>query len=415
MNTREKEAIAALLRRANARTAAHHSHNTQGAARCLRCGTGARLGETATPAHVFCSVDCQRQLQGLWHFFPLSGNDDPVVVEQGGHKRLLEVEPEGGWPLWMPDEILCALLLAVYDARIDTLDEYDDLMAQRRVSLQFARVIEQCVVPGIAFMAHYLVSQLPLERLLAFRGLTQLDLHLEYFKVAKFTALVTGLPVLAAVRLRAWRKGDEANALILRTLQQKATLTDLSLSGFKCLPNDAWLPMTQLRALRLDMQARDQTFALSTLTSLTLLDIGYVPRAVPMLDPEVFVGLTQLRELRLPSDQPTRTLERLTALRVLSVGEPDAASALTGDTLVSLALLEDLKLDESSSLSEEGLARATQLRSLDLSRCPWYSERALTPLTRLEHLVLAHGAAITKPRAQQLLPRCEIVLHTAYY
>ena len=410
MNTREKEAIADLLRRANTRTAAHHSHNTQGAARCLRCGTGARIGEMATPAHVFCSSDCQRQLHGLWHFFQLSGNDDP----QSGHKRLLEVEPEGGWPLWMPDEILCALVLLAFGAEL-RLHAFTALMALRTVSQQFARVIDACVVPRLEKIPADALDSLSFEQLLRFRGLTHLRLESWRLYDEEAARLLSGLPALTALRIDLEHLGEWGGEAT-QALSRCTALRKLRLDGFGWLGKKALLPLTELRTLRL-YETR-QAFKLHTLSNLTELVVkrdglynGWEDELMPV---DTFaLYLTNLHTLRLPHYQYVAGVEHLTALHTLEMDE-DRQGFLTGDKLVQLSQLTDLTLSPSSVLLDEALRRATQLRVLDIGHCDWFTERGIETLRALQRLVIADPGAIDEDRAHQLLPDCVVDVRQDY-
>jgi Leucine-rich repeat (LRR) protein len=283
----EHETLQRLLERARTRVDAHHRHNTLAdTKKCLVCGQQGRVQERLRLEHVFCgATQCHAMHWQLDQFFGL-----------GMPKRLLDLERFSD--VQLPDEILCYLLLLAFDARLQSREEYDALFELRATSIQFRRVIDDCVVPQIRDLGDELVKELvnenPIDVLLQFHALRRLKIAPDYFTPEKTDAALAGLSALQELYLKDDHQDDplvttaqlaQATQLTKLTIHGSVVgdavfeslthLTSLTLYNPRNLTGMALIPQTQLQTLVL--QETERAMDLSTLSELDtlVLDMNY--------------------------------------------------------------------------------------------------------------------------------------------
>lgn len=372
--------------------------------RCLRCGETPRIQECNELTRLFCDRTCQEK-----HYQLACAIGALPSISLGMPKRLLELTDDE--TMQFPDEILCELVLQAYHAGyLDSDEELRELLALRKTSQQYARVIKKCVIPRIWRLAPESVWKMPLGKLFAYSGLEELELRTQYVKNKElgYLLMLGLLPRLRRLTVVRWPKrgGDDDSREIARALPLATALIELTLDHIWSMPIDALEMMTQLRALRL----RDcrTAFNISHLNALTELDVqnndgAYYGYMRDLWQRSLFAEkLPSLRVLVLPSSQRVDHLERMTALERLSL---ESGVDLDDDTLTRLTTLTELTLPHDAPVSDHGLAQMTQLRCLDISECPWFTLNAIEPLQQLEYLlVFGEEGKIDIDEAIEVLP-----------
>ncbi len=311
-------------------------------------------------------------------------------------KRLLPLWPREIDPDYFPDEVVALFITTAYGLHFTWCDTYDKFMALRTVSWQFNNVIVTHVVPSLRELPCAVVNLLAINRLCVFKGLTNIELLARSANLKLFSSL----PRLTTLTIEPYYGHEEVDyAALASSLTQCHSLTDLTLNRIQWMAEDALLPLTQLRALRL--QNCRTRYSLTTLSALTDLEIrnDFAFRDEIYLPDTFALCMPHLRWLKLHWDQPVYHLESLTALEALDIGEPPQA-ALTDDLLIKLTRLKELRLCSMTHVTDEGLRRATQLTSLDLRECPDFTTRAVETLCNLEWLMILAKAAIRASQVQ---------------
>lgn len=391
------DAVLSLLQdRVYNQARARHAQNSEAVPLCLPCGQTARLQECATPSRVFCSGECQ----ALYHHWTL-----------GMPKRLRdEVRLYGGEHSAWPDELLCTLLLRAYDARLRTRDEYEELMALRGTSLQFRRVIDECVVPHIVALGDQLAAALSAAGELAiFSGVRELRITAEFYQTrADAEAALEALPALVSLevdektesifspeRKRLANEGDLLSDQYLGRMTQleRLTLTDL----IQSIGNVSLRALTRLTRLDVLFETRDQdqiqNATLAPLTRLQTLCIAWGIYS-PVSNLSTMQSLTEL--VFTPDSQPNagallRTLPRPNQLRRLAVHDPGdfRIQGIEDPTLLGVfSNLTALSIPNCDNDFNAGLSRLTALRSLILDYSREITGDTLAQLTSLEALSL---------------------------
>ena len=380
----EREAITGLLRRAHAKHAHRRRQNGLGALQCLGCGATACRAETLVPLHAFCA---RRACQLGFHLSErLMLSVDPPV---GGKRVAPPPEVEFVWPDYIPDELICLIVLQAFDWALDSVADYDALMAMRAVSQRFARVIDDCVVPQLWRLDGSVIPKLSLDALMRFRGLRTLEYQGNYAGDADEQArLFAALPALTDLKLAIYGQdfgSREPNLPALPPRLQRLSLVHVT----KNAGAEAAIQglAGQLIALRLyDCPGMSGTALAgqSALRELVLhgrqapLDLG------PCVALETLIA-TPLGGARL--ETVSATLTRLwlsTGQRAMPVDDAWIA-ALTG--------LRHLYFS-GISLTDAGLSTLVNLETLMLVACPGVTGASLSRLTRLSALSLeeCHGA-----------------------
>lgn len=409
----ERETILLLLKRAHARREHRHRHNESGGSQCLQCGRAARRFETETPAHLFCAQRaCQRDFHALQGVFYQFGVDPPV-----GGKRVVPQWEETRFQGWhyFPDELLCLVVLQAFDAALASTEEYDELMALRRVSARFRRVIDACVVPQIQELPEQVVAQLDLDALLHFRALRGLYLTGKGSSNSEASRLFPALTALPELR---WLSVDHYHGErhgVITALPPRLTGLFLYKIHQGAL-TDAVLQTVRLTQLRID-RARELTDAAlrdqSALRTLVLEDAPLMRDLQPCVALEILIAmqhtqvrlatvstLTSLTQLWL-EDEPVpyddAWLGALTQLRHL--GMVDNANA-TDAALRGLTALQSLLLTDCDAITPDALSRLTRLDTLALNGCAGvadFSLDAATPLWRSVHWLSVADTRIPPP------------------
>lgn len=357
----EREAIARLLKRAQARRAERRQRNESDEAPpvCLHCGAEACRFETLEPAQVFCA---QRDCQLGFHALLRLGVDPPV-----GGKRALPVDDErvADWDA-LPDDVLCLLLLQAFDWRLETEAQYDELMIELvSVSQRFARVIRDCVVPQIhtldpSVVRHRIRDNDALAR---FRALRKLDLK------PGWTEQLTP-DVLAALPRLEWLAVRRTPISAAQLARLPATLGELYLLDVPDPGADPLRGLTHLHAL--------------TVTGAWVTDAVLLPLA------------DSLKQLQFSRETQLTDLSRMSALAAviaLQSDQPYRGAGELAHSLVRLPNLISLRCAGTRNfLSSEALSLLSRLRYLAISECrgtnneAWLDTAALLSLTKLETL-----------------------------
>jgi len=410
----EAECVRRLWTRARARVAQHHARNLSGEAveRCLVCGAEAALREKSRAEHVFCAEHCQRRL----HFFGRAfsalgmvkdesdeegGDDNRRPARKRGVEALEEAHPEV-YEVWLPDEVVCSLILWAFDFRLRTEAEYDELREMRSVSRRYLRIIDDCVRPQLRELPTRMLQSMEEAEVLRFPGLERLALsyyywpnltgallpalhHLDDVTIDGVTWGETGLKVTDA-EVQSLRR---VRRLELIHIYEGGTLSDAALDGLVWVEelslantffSDGCLaPMKHLHRLRLSENTNvlDLTPLAAGLTSLALLDTNFVSQ-------ESLRALVNLELLTIDGNDvlyDETVLEDMAHLRGLDVRN---CQWVTNATLAPLTALVSLLLD-GAEVSDGALERLTALRALSLegSHLVASDVRVMTNLTWL--------------------------------
>lgn len=127
--------------------------------------------------------------------------------------------------------------------------------------------------------------------------------------------------------------------------------------------------------------------SITTLTSLTELDLSPSHPARRMLDMEFLSCLTNLKILRIDKRTEFSGIESLTRLEELDI---DSANTLNDYQLCSLPSLKKLRIGSNCNVSIETLCSLTKLSILDISEfLPRFDITELAKLTFLDELVIS--------------------------
>ncbi len=379
-----------LIERALRRIETRHRHNSGAgggtqAKQCLICGLEARLQERLNPQHVFCHArQCHATHHRLDQFWQLG--------MPGGMKRLRQLVIKRYSDVALPDDILCHIILLAFDYRLKSGREYDELLALRHVSIQYRRVIDDCVIPGVQELGksflHDLGLKMATEKLLQFRGLRRLRLDPFYFTRQAAVDVLLGLPalvhlemieppppliltdnvLLGLTRLQ-WLSLHNTIAFSSASFGAMHNLTYLALEGVRQLTDDALHGLTALQTLIVGM-GQDRLTDLSPLTSLTRLVIHDTEGDGP-LQPASISALSNLTQLHMAGDWG------------------DGHGWLDGMTS-----LQHLSLVDNERVRDAALERLTGLRTLRMLRCAQFGGESVSRMTNMQALELEENDAL---------------------
>ena len=384
----EADCIRELWTRARARVAQHHAHDLSGEAgeRCLVCGAEAAMREKRCAEHVFCAERCQRRL----HFFGRAfsalgmvkdesdeeGDDERRPARKRGVEALDEEHPEV-YEVWLPDEVVCSLILWAFDFRLRTVAEYEELRAMRAVSRRFRDIINDCVRPQLRELPDEVVARMSEREVLKFRHLGRL-------------VLSTKTPQLTGALLPALHDLEDVT---IRTVTKKVYTISVDVTD------------EQVRALhrarRLEFEQIEEGGALSDAALDGLIWVEELTLFNTLFSDGCLAPMRNLRKLRLSENQKVRDLSALA--QSLTWLELWTAWWITDETLRALTNLRVLAIDgNGDEFSERVLDEMAELRGLDVRDCGWVTDRTLRPLFLLESLLLDRAPQVSMHAVMRL-------------
>ncbi len=305
-------------------------------------------------------------------------------------KRLRELQIRRFSDVTLPDDLLCHVILVAFDYRLDERDDYDALQAMRRASIQFRRVIDQCVVPNIRELGDKVARALPLDALLEFQALRRLNVetgyHIKTTPPDRFEQALRTFTQLETLSVSTFIDRNADNPIgwdLNGTLVGLTRLTSLTLYNTPLVTDAVLQPLTRLRMLALSFSEQLTDAALQNLgDSLQTLLLGL--DMVHIVDLSALKSLTCLYCFHDDDHRQAVSLASLAQLPNLT----QMHKALdwhdySDERLGMLTGLHHLSLHRLNNVTDAGLSALNGLRTLDLQQTPNVSEASLSLLTNL--------------------------------
>ena len=313
-------------------------------------------------------------------------------------KRLLE----SATPLYWAEEVVVAILLRLYEGRLETMAELTGLNSLCRVSHQFGRVVQESVRASIRYIDPRVLDRTSLVLLAYFPGVEELTLAVERNQSDQYHYIP-----FASLRKLYFREID--NSGVRFPLERLTRLEALSL-GHNHISNDALAYMTQLKRLdlRRDFQSRGLILPLFTCLERLVLN------AQSAVTDATLACLPSLHTLGLgicPTVSDAGLCSRLTSLDLAS------NTTITGGVLTQLVHLRTLSLAFNKRVMDRELRQLTGLTSLDVAGSSKITGHALSVLTALTelHFDAAHlkmGHSLRRLTRLETLKQCDY--HTCH-
>jgi hypothetical protein len=347
--------------------------------KCLLCGANATLVEKNRGCNVFCSKECQRLLRGI----------NGQFLDIGKRKRVKIEWVTGGGAGQLTDDALTVMLRWVYQDRIETVEQYNQLRVMRRIGregkgAQFRRVIDQRVIPEIYFVAEEVLEIITTKELAMFVSLREIIFFPQF----------SGSVVRRMKRLKWALVRKDANADVDQYLPAVSQSLGELLSKGGVLSGGSIASLTSLTNLSL-LDSEISCYSLQSLSRLRRLFLRDHREIIPTLTPLN----EQLEELRIHYTEviDTASLKRFVNLRLLEVVEGE--TLCTDDSIASLVNLTHLNIQEQRILSDDALVGLTNLTWLSVAQVFTVTEAALRPLVLLRSLSVARTLAFASPFA----------------